>query len=224
MKRKALNALLSGTDYVLNDNEGVLVLTHKTYSPLSVDFLSSATQYRKVKGGGYAQLIAKACQAGKKPLVFDITAGLGRDAYVLASLGCQVKMFERDPVIAALLCDGLKRLKHSHPEIALSLIQKDCRDFLNGLVEPDYPDVIYFDPMHPLRKKSALVKKEMRIVSEIVGADVDKETVFELARTKMKKRLVVKWPIDQAPITENPMMSYRGKSTRYDVFLRKVQI
>ena len=34
-------------------------------------------------------------------------AGLGRDAFVLASVGCRVRMLERNPVVAALLDDGL---------------------------------------------------------------------------------------------------------------------
>ncbi|MGL9773657.1 MAG: class I SAM-dependent methyltransferase [Sodalis sp. (in: enterobacteria)] len=44
------------------------------------------------------------------PDVVDATAGLGRDAFVLACLGCRVQMFERHPVMAALLKNGLRRV------------------------------------------------------------------------------------------------------------------
>ena len=48
-------------------------------------------------------------EVGAMPTVVDATAGLGRDAFVLASLGCRVTLIERSPVVAALLQDGLAR-------------------------------------------------------------------------------------------------------------------
>ena len=48
-------------------------------------------------------------QPGIRPRVLDATAGLGRDAFVLATLGCEVSLIERQPLIAALLDDGLSR-------------------------------------------------------------------------------------------------------------------
>lgn len=218
MKLKTLNSYLENTSYHLSETTEGLALTHDTFSPLLIDFLSHQMQFRKKRGGGFGELLAKACLASKKPLVFDLTAGLGRDAYVLASLGCQVKMFERHPVVFALLCDGLKRLKKVSPEIALQLIQRDSVDFLKELDVASRPDVIYLDPMHPARTKSALVKKEMRILSEIVGIDEDKHALFNIAKEKAKKRVVVKWPIDALPLGVNPDVVYRGKSTRFDVY------
>ena len=41
--------------------------------------------------------------------MLDATAGLGRDAFVLASLGCQVTLIERVPAVAALLENGIER-------------------------------------------------------------------------------------------------------------------
>lgn len=213
---------MENTPYQLIDMPSGLALTHPDYKPLVINFLSGASLYRHKKGGGLAERIAKACLAAKKPLIYDLTGGLGRDAFVLASLGCEVKMFERHPVMAALLCDGLKRLKIERPEVSLSLIQKDSMTFLDTMTEYSLPDVIYYDPMHPTRKKSALVKKEMRILAEIVGGDVDKEEVFQAIRDKAKKRVVVKWPIDEPAIAEAPDLVYKGKSTRFDVYLTKL--
>lgn len=39
----------------------------------------------------------------EEPVLWDLTAGLGTDAFMLASAGWTVKMFERSPVVAALL-------------------------------------------------------------------------------------------------------------------------
>lgn len=85
------------------------------------------------------------------------------------------------------------------------------------------PDVIYFDPMFPERNKSALVKKEMRILKEVVGDDLDADEIFRLALTKAKKRVVIKRP-KGAPHLNNqePSLIYKGKSSRFDVYLTGV--
>ena len=78
---------------------------------IRVDFVTGASAHRRKFGGGKGQAIAKAVglNKGATPHVLDATAGLGRDAFVLAALGCKVTMHERHPVVAALLYDGLQR-------------------------------------------------------------------------------------------------------------------
>ncbi len=79
--------------------------------PVRVDFVEGAAAHRRVFGGGSGQMIAKAVgiAQGVRPRVLDATAGLGKDAFVLASLGCQMQLIERQPLVAALLEDGLAR-------------------------------------------------------------------------------------------------------------------
>ena len=83
-----------------------------------MDFVEGAVAHRRKFGGGRGQSIAKAVglKSGAMPTVVDATAGLGRDAFVLASLGCKVTLIERSPVVAALLQDGLARAAQD-PEI-----------------------------------------------------------------------------------------------------------
>ncbi len=66
--------------------------------------------HRRKFGGGRGEAVAKAVgiKGDYLPDV-DATAGLGRDAFVLASVGCRVRMLERNPVVAALLDDGPAR-------------------------------------------------------------------------------------------------------------------
>lgn len=218
MRLKALNALLEDTPYELKELDEGLSLLHPDFSPLVVDFLSGKAAYRQARGGGFSETLARACMAKKRPRIFDLTAGLGRDAFVLASLGADVTMFERHPIIFALLCDGLKRLKKENSDICLSLIHKDSLDFLNALSETERPDVIYFDPMHPKRQKSALVKKDLRLLQDIVGPDDDKLEVFAAARQAALKRVVVKWPNLCEPIAPNPDLVLKGKSTHYHIY------
>ena len=142
---------------------------------IAVNFVSGAMAHRRQFGGGRGEAIAKAVgvKGNYLPTVVDATAGLGRDAFVLASIGCQVTMFERHPVVAALLADGLD-CAYQDPTIG-QLLQKQLRliynSSLHGLsLYQDKPDVVYLDPMFPHRQKSALVKKEMRIFQQLVGS------------------------------------------------------
>ena len=117
------------------------------------------------------------------------TAGLGRDAFVLAGLGCKVIMVERHPVVAALLEDGLRRA-YDDSEIGewmrerMSLFHGSSIDKLADAVKSTGTeiDVVYLDPMYPHREKSALVKKEMRVFQTLVGADLDADGLLKPAQ------------------------------------------
>jgi 16S rRNA (guanine1516-N2)-methyltransferase len=158
-----------------------------------------------------------------RPSVLDATAGLGRDAFVLAAAGCRVLLLERSRVIAALLEDGLERVRGNlelAPMISrMSLYRADARDFLKQLSETERPEVIYLDPMYPESGKSAAKRKEMRFFRELVGADPDAEELLELARKQAKRRVVVKRPLKAAALTPKPGASLRGKTTRFDIYL-----
>lgn len=130
--------------------------------------------HRRKFGGGRGEAVAKAVgiKGDYLPDVVDATAGLGRDAFVLASVGCRVRMLERNPVVAALLDDGLAR-GYADAEIGgwlqerLQLIHASSLTALTDITPR--PQVVYLDPMFPHKQKSALVKKEMRVFSRWWG-------------------------------------------------------
>ncbi|MBL0571738.1 class I SAM-dependent methyltransferase [Aeromonas hydrophila] len=190
-----------------------------------VDFVEGAVAHRRKFGGGRGQPIAKAVglKAGAMPRVVDATAGLGRDAFVLASLGCKVTMIERSPVVAALLQDGLMRAAQD-PEIGpwvrerMQLLHGPAVETLQGLTER--PDVIYLDPMFPHKQKSALVKKEMRVFQSLVGPDLDADALLPAALAMADKRVVVKRPDYAGWLNEHkPSMAIETKSNRFDVYV-----
>lgn len=212
-------------DYVLMlEQRGLALhsLLDPKLKPLRVDFLSGKTRHRYQYGGGKGQLIAKACgiKGQVKPAIVDLTAGLGQDAFVLASLGCHVEMVERNPIIAALLADGLQRLTSARDiNVNLQLHQMEAGAFLATLVNPS-ETVIYIDPMHPARSKSALVKKEMRMIRDIVGDDQDSAELLQRALYCHAKRVVVKLPRLAKPLgDQDPSLQFTGRSTRFDVYL-----
>ncbi|MGU5716343.1 class I SAM-dependent methyltransferase [Aeromonas taiwanensis] len=190
-----------------------------------VDFVEGAVAHRRKFGGGRGQSIAKAVglKSGAMPTVVDATAGLGRDAFVLASLGCKVTLIERSPVVAALLQDGLSRAALD-PEIGpwvrerMQLRQGPAVETLLALAER--PEVIYLDPMFPHKQKSALVKKEMRVFQSLVGADLDADALLPAALRMADKRVVVKRPDYAGWLNEHkPSMAIETKSNRFDVYV-----
>jgi 16S rRNA (guanine1516-N2)-methyltransferase len=201
------------------------------HGPIRCDFEGTVATHRRKYGGGNGQDIAKAVGiSGKcKPHVLDLTAGLGRDAFVLATLGCQVTMVERNPVAQELLKDGLARALSNadNRELAtilarMKLVALEAKCYLNGNANIPQPDVIYLDPMYPENRKSAKVKKEMQAFKTLIGDDYDADHLLDLALSAARFRVVVKRP-RKAPQLGNatPHFSLSGKSTRYDIYALK---
>lgn len=199
----------------------------KNVGALRVDFVDGAAAHRRKFGGGKGQMIAKAIgiQSGISPTVLDATAGLGRDAFVLATLGCQVTLIERQPIIATLLEDGLMRamldVEISFIIQRMKLLKGSAIDLMKNWSE-EIPQVIYLDPMFPHRDKSALVKKEMRLFRPLVGDDLDASSLLEEALALASHRVVVKRS-RKAPAVEGiaPNYSLEGKSSRYDIYAKR---
>ena len=196
--------------------------------PVVVDFLSGAANFRREHGRGTGQLVAKAVGLKKRRdlSVWDATAGLGRDAYVLASLGANVCLFERHPVVQALLQDGLNRLSLSAEPALLDVYNR--MTLVTEGMPPSVgrlsiaPEVIYLDPMFPERSKSAKVKKEMALFHDLVGTDPDADNLLEPALDLAEYRVVVKRPKGAPELAgRKPSLSLAGKSSRFDIYTRK---
>ena len=192
---------------------------------IAVNFVDGTMAHRRKFGGGRGEAVAKAVgiKGDYLPTVIDATAGLGRDAFVLASIGCKVLLVERNPIVAALLEDGLARA-YADPEIGSfmqeRMILADERNISLLDAEQQTADVVYLDPMYPHKQKSALVKKEMRVFQHLVGADLDSDDFFAPAKALARKRVVVKRP-DYAPFLaeQKPDFSQTTKNHRFDVYL-----
>lgn len=204
----------------------------KKQNDIVIDFCAGSAAHRRKFGGGKGQLIAKAAgiKGRIKPHVYDLTAGLGGDAFVLACLGCRVTMVERNPVVYALLADGLARARefaqaHDNElgEILERLQLLNAADSIAWLQSSSAkPEVIYLDPMFPERKKSASVKKEMQAFHGLVGDDDDAGELLTLALKKAEYRVVVKRPRIAPSIDERPpSLKLEGKSSRYDIYALK---
>ena len=194
-------------------------------APVVIDFLSGKTAYRRKYGhaGGEAISRAVGIKKGHRPNVIDATAGWGRDAFVLATLGCRVHMIERSKVIATLLEDGLHRaaLDKKIGALIKEKLSLSCGESHQELRNvPFDPEVIYLDPMFPHKEKSALVKKEMRMLQEIVGPDDDADDLLKFSLTIATNRVVVKRPSYADFLADfKPNISIKTKKHRFDIYL-----
>ncbi len=194
--------------------------------PICVDFLAGATMRR---WNNTAQLrrqpMARALGIPKGARnIIDATAGLGRDSFTLAAMDCHVLAIERNPVIAALLEDGLLRASHDPRtrEIVkrLTLHVADAKEMISDLAQQHQSDAILLDPMFPVRTKSALVKKEMQLFQELLGEEEDAKELLAIARASAH-RVAVKRPLHAPLLMPDADLTVKGTRLRWDVYLAR---
>lgn len=191
--------------------------------PVHVDFADPGMQHRRK--GGQNELLGRAVgvRAARQPAVFDATAGLGRDAYVLADLGCEVTLCERSPVLSLLLEEAVGAAAISaRPEVRaaaarMTLLRGDARE-----QEIRLGQVIYLDPMFPDRRSSAAVRKDLATLQQLHGLQPDDtESLLEWASAQPAPRVVVKRPPKAPPLAGMKVShAISGKAVRFDVWVR----
>ncbi len=215
------------------DKGSVLIISENGLSLLStddkgmhmrvrVDFTSMDWQ-RRIASVRREQIIrAMGRKTNQMATIIDATGGLGRDSFLLAAAGFKVQVVERNPLLAALLKDGLLRAKESRITNDISnRITLTCGDACHYMEQqPQKVDIIYLDPLFPPQKKSAKVKKELQVIRKIADRDDNSTKLFAAAFTSATGRVVVKRP-QHGPWLDNRQPSYcvSGKIVRYDIYL-----
>lgn len=194
--------------------------------PVSVNFGSPRMRHRR--GAGHNELLGRAIGVSRalQPRVLDATAGLGRDSFVLADLGCSVLMTEREPLVVALLQSGIDRAKISaDPWLQavagrMSLLPSDARHLTSSDLRQI--DVVYLDPMFPDRNKSAAVKKDMALFQLLLQGPDDSVDLLRWALAQDVARVVVKRPRKSPDLADQtPSHVIAGKAVRYDVYVKR---
>ncbi|HET8882175.1 MAG TPA: class I SAM-dependent methyltransferase [Solimonas sp.] len=209
-------ALVTGADGL-----ELQALHHRDFKPIRCDWRDA--EIRRRIAAGKQQLLARAIglHKFKAPTVLDATAGLGRDGFVLAALGAQVTMIERQPLFAALLADALERARVDPlTQAAAQRVRVLAGDATTQMHGTQRWDVVHLDPMYPHRDKHALPQKQMQILRELTGGDPDADALLAPALAVATRRVVVKRP-SHAPFLagREPAFQLKGKQARYDVYL-----
>lgn len=193
---------------------------------IHVDFSTGKAQHRQQFGGGIKQPLPRAVGLGKSATghILDATAGLGQDAYVLATLGATVTMVEQSVVVYALLADAIERgqqdansrdaclrMQLHHANSAAFIAQSDCTF-----------DAIYMDPMYPQQGKKAAAKKGMQTLKDLLGADTMGDQILQAALQSGCPRIAVKRPKNAPWLGDiRPVGEIKSPNTRYDLYTSK---
>lgn len=221
---------------VADDGLWLKLLGNNTPGAIQVDFLRGRVARQRRETGFRQQPLMRAFGLHKRSMseryrVVDATAGLGKDAGLLAAAGCHVIAIERSPVLCAMVQDGLDRL-HAAGDVAESWHQRfelrpgDARAWLQDMCRGERrPCAVYLDPMFPPRKKAAAVKREMQILQALhrEGPTESGQTVELLARARAAatERVVVKRPKGAPPLADDVDYRLEGEAIRYDVYLTR---
>lgn len=195
-------------------------------------FVTAATQRLAEAALPGRDLLARAAltrQAGGPPALVDATAGLGADGFHLAALGHEVVMLEREPLLHAILEDGLLRARSgelgpaaAHAAERVTLHLTDARAYLSA--RPGGTAVVYLDPMFPGKGGSALTNKalgalRLHVPPDEAVARAEEAELLAAARRHATRRVVVKRPT-RAPALGGvaPSGSLTGRTVRYDLY------
>ncbi len=189
---------------------------------LSIDFTSGKQSYRNRHPE--KELLIRAVRINKKmpEKIIDATGGFGRDAFILASAGCKVDIFEYNPYVAALLEDGLIRAaQNAQTALICERIKLYITNAISALRNSDLQaQVIYLDPMFPKRNKTAKVKLEAQLLQLLAEQKSDTKQLFHAAWCNLPIKIVVKRPAKEKPLCNiTPSYTVKGKAIRFDVYM-----
>lgn len=202
--------------YLMLDKIGLSIVDRK-FKPLYVSeiYIKLVRRVQNLKN----ELIIQAFNLVHGSTIWDLTAGFGKDACILASNGYIVTMVEQNPILATIVYYALKN--NILPSKNLNLVYSNSVEFIK--INTDNPDGIYLDPMFS-DDNTAKAKKEMQIIQNLTSICVtkDDEELFISSLNKVKNKLIVKRDDKQPNLVENIKPTYikNGKTIRYDVYLK----
>ncbi len=174
---------------------------------------------RRVRGARADEPLPRACGLHRRaapPTVVDATAGLCRDAMVLAQLGCTVLAIERVAALAFLAAEAVAR---SWLAPRLEVVHGDSVELLRALPAARRPDVVLIDPMYASAGR-AQVKKEMQVCRALAGPPRGEHELLQAARAIARERVVVKRDRTAAALAPGVSFVVAGERVRFDVYLR----
>ena len=202
--------------YLRLDSNGLAVISNN-FSPVYITEIYAKLMIRTKRLSSELLIQAVKLNQGVDIVVWDLTAGLGKDALLISGLGYHVTMVEQNPVLATILHYAL--LHNILPPDNLSLVYANSLDFLS--VTGTRPHIIYLDPMFK-DKKSAKAKKDMQIIQAISHASTmeQEQDLFNVCVTRALNKVVVKRENKQASLVIKPKPSYirLGNTIRYDIY------
>ncbi len=202
--------------YLRLDAKGLAIIS-TDFKPVYVSeiYAKLVSRYRNLKDELLVKIVKDKFKT--RAQIWDLTAGLGKDAFILASAGYSVTMVEQNPLLATILYYAL----HNNiiPKRNLNLVYANSIDFLS--LSSVRPDIIYLDPMFK-EDSTSKAKKEMQLIQMLTDNDaiLDDIELFNLSYNKAQSNVIVKRDNKQASLVSTPMPTYTksGKTIRFDIY------
>lgn len=185
---------------------------------LEFDFDNNSVDYHRRASRSSDPLIKALGYSKGIRSVIDLTMGLAIDSVFLAQNGFSVVSIERHPLLHLLAKEAQKLSKRKDVQ-SIQFVLSSAQDFLKK-VEDCANTAVYFDPMFPHKKKSALPRQEMVFFRDLVGSDDDSTETLQLALSRKFERVVVKRPFKADPLIDKVSYSIETKLMRFDVYKR----
>ena len=202
-------------DYYLywRDDRYHLCDRQQRHPPLSLDL----ADYLGRRG---SETLPKTLRGLADAPIADATAGWGKDAWLLASRGFTLTLYERNPYLHTLLAAALAAAQENPRTAAIAArLTLNHADAAAALAPASFA-AVYLDPMYPERRKSAKVKKHMQALQQLIGHHGDDATLLARARLAATRRVIVKRPQHAPPLADTaPHYHIDGPNTRYDIYL-----
>ncbi len=225
---------------LVDDLENLVPAPH----PIVVDFESSKLRHR-LKNSADSEAIVKAVgvkrSARSGVLIYDFTAGLGTEAFILARAGFTVIAFERDQQVFELLEDGLRRYRAAEIEqniseesrVKLEFRHSDAlkwaeKSLATGSLKEAF--AVTLDPMFESEStiQKSQPKKEMALLRRMlpVSGDEALRLLMTEALQAATDRVIVKRPAGSIDLTAvdrrgqeaRPIHRLYGKTARFDIY------
>jgi 16S rRNA (guanine1516-N2)-methyltransferase len=91
-------------------------------------------------------------------------------------------------------------------------------DALDALRRGECFDVVYLDPMFPVRRKGALPRLKAQLLADVaLPLEIDEATLVDVARIRARERVVLKRR-GRDPSVAVPDWQIRGTRVRFDVY------
>jgi len=225
-----------GCAYLQLAKDGLYIISRQ-FNPTHIREIYSVLAKRQPQLHKDLLIQALKISSKKNVQVWDLTAGFGVDAGLIASSDCYVTMVEKNPILATILYHALDQ--GYLPKANLQLVFGDSMAFLqehrlhskahNDDFEIQYnqvvPNIIYVDPMFN-DKKNAKSKKSMQLIemlcmdeisassegisTEMPQSNMVDESVelFNLAVSTARDKVVVKRDNKQPSLVVAPKPSY----------------
>ena len=152
--------------------------------------------------------------------VWDLTAGFGFDACIIAACDYKVTVVEYNVVLATIL--HYVQLNKIIPLPNVSIYYANSILFCEHATIP--PDIIYLDPMFQ-DNTGAKSKQAMQIVQLLNSSNRDNDIeLWQASYALARYKVVVKRDNKQSRIIEQPSPSYTksAKTIRFDIYQSKI--